>query len=211
MGKTIPLVLGVLLAWNLLGSQDYAQAAALVNGQAETHLHLGQQLSLMLKSTLQLPDWAILTALSSVGLWMGIPVGLWMGMPVPQVMFLCIAGHMIPIPLMIIALRLPKVQRLFSPLLRRVETKLQAIGTHDRWIGVATVVGVPMPGTGAWTGAIIACLLGMEIHEALTSVLAGVCVAACIMASLVLAGWWGCGVAVCTFAVALVSRYFRSK
>jgi len=212
--QTIPLILGMLLGWNLLRSQGSVQAAVLASGQTETHLHLGQRLALMLKSTLRLPDWAILMALSAlplVELRGGIPVGLWMGMPVLQVMLLCIAGNMIPIPLMILALRLPKVKRLFDPLLRRAETKLKAIGAHDRWIGVAAFVGVPLPGTGAWTGGMIAFLLGMELHEALTSVLAGVCIAACIMASLVLAGWWGCGVAVCTLAVALVSRYLRSR
>merc|ERR1712107_406051 len=40
--------------------------------------------------------------------------------------------------------------------------------------------GVPLPGTGAWTGAMVAYLLDMDLREAVTSVLAGVCVAACI-------------------------------
>jgi len=156
-----------------------------------------------------LPDWAILSILSAmplVELRGGVPAGLWMGLPIPQVLFFCIIGNMIPIPIILYALRLPLVKKLLSPVLKRAEKKTRAIGAHDRWVGVAAFVGVPLPGTGAWTGAMVAYLLDMEIGEATTSVLTGVCVASCIMTSLTLAGWYGCAVAAILCIVALFSR-----
>lgn len=177
-------------------------------------MHLGQRLALVLRSTISLPDWAILVILSAlplVELRGGIPVGLWMGLSVPQVMLLCILGNMLPIPLILAALRLPKAKALLQPVLSRAARKTEAIGAHDRWVGVAAFVGVPLPGTGAWTGAMVAYLLDMDLPGAVTSVLAGVCVAACIMASLTLAGWYGCAIAVCLCVVALTSRYLPSS
>merc|ERR1719382_2393653 len=126
-----------------------------------------------------------------------------MGLCVPEVMLLCILGNMIPIPLILYALRLPAVKNLLAPLLRRAEQKMEAIGAHDRWVGVAAFVGVPLPGTGAWTGAMVAFLLGMEPPKAIASILTGVSIAGCIMASLTLAGWYGCALMLCLGAVAL--------
>merc|ERR1719408_701816 len=101
-------------------------------------------------------------------------------------MLLCILGNMIPIPLILCALRQHQIQKLMRPLLNRASQKTEAVGAHDRWVGVAAFVGIPLPGTGAWTGAMVAYLLGMDLHEATTSVLAGVCVAAAIMVGLTL-------------------------
>jgi len=129
-----------------------------------------------------------------------------MGLPIPQVLLLCICGNMLPIPLILAALRSETCKRFLSPVLSRAAKKTQAIGAHDRWVGVAAFVGVPLPGTGAWTGAMVAHLLEMEPWMAVSSVGAGVCIAAIIMASLTLAGWYGCGIAVALCAVALASR-----
>jgi len=161
-----------------------------------------------------MPDWAILmmiSALPLVELRGGVPVGLWMGLAVPQVMLLCILGNMIPIPLILAALRIEQIKQLLSPLLKRAAQKTEPIGAHDRWVGVAAFVGVPLPGTGAWTGAMVAYLLGMDLWEAITSVLAGVVVAACIMASLTLAGWFGCAFVVMLGIVALASRWLQMR
>ncbi|CAK0824278.1 unnamed protein product [Prorocentrum cordatum] len=130
-----------------------------------------------------------------------------MGLTVPQVMLTCVVGNMIPIPVILLALKSSFVKKWLGPLIRRAESKTAAIGAHDRWVGVASFVGVPLPGTGAWTGAMVTHLLGMGIVESLTSILTGVCVAAVIMASLTLAGWYGAAVAVALVIVALGGRY----
>jgi len=118
---------------------------------------------------------------------------------------------MIPIPLLLAALRSEKINKLLSPLLNRAAQKTEPIGAHDRWVGIAAFVGVPLPGTGAWTGAMVAHLLGMDLFEAVSSVLAGVIVAACIMASLTLAGWFGCAAVVLLGVVALASRWLQLR
>jgi len=203
--RPAPLALGMAGILALGEKAAFASDAA-----APAKLHLGQKLALMVKAHIALPDWAIVILLSAaplVELRGGIPVGLWMGLPVLQVMLLCIIGNMLPIPFILIALRSPWVKKLFRPILSRAEKKTKAIGAHDRWVGIAAFVGVPLPGTGAWTGAMVAYLLGMDLREAFTSVLTGVAIAACIMASLTLAGWFGCALAVGLVCVALGSRY----
>lgn len=205
------LCLGLSMGLTAFGSLSLAHAAPIAASASATleKPHVGQRVAIYLRSSLQIPDWAILCFLSAlplVELRGGVPVGLWMGKPWLEVLFLCILGNMIPIPLILVALRSEKVKQLLRPLLHRAESKMKAIGGHDRWVGVAAFVGVPLPGTGAWTGAMVAYLLGMELQEAVTSIFAGVCVAGCIMASLTLAGWYGCGVATIVCAIALFSR-----
>lgn len=182
--------------------------------QAGAKPHLGVRLAMALKDAFPLPDWAILMILSAlplVELRGGVPVGLWMGLKVPQVMLLCILGNMIPIPVILAALRQPRIKKLMGPLLKRAAHKTEAIAAHDRWVGVAAFVGVPLPGTGAWTGAMVANLLGMDMGAAFSSVLVGVCVAACIMASLTLAGWFGCAAVVVLLTTALGSRWLQMR
>eukprot|EP00435_Cladocopium_sp_Y103_P058852 s1542_g20.t2 len=200
-GPALSALLGLCLGIVVLFSGAKVAAAA-----GATRPHLGVRLAMKMKACCAIPDWAILVLLSAlplVELRGGVPVGLWMGLAVPQVMLLCILGNMIPIPLLLAALRTERIKKLLTPLLDRAAQKTEPIGAHDRWVGIAAFVGVPLPGTGAWTGAMVAYLLGMGLGEAITSVLAGVIVAACIMASLTLAGWYGC-------AVAQISRNFRS-
>lgn len=76
-----------------------------------------------------------------------------------------------------------------APLLKRAESKLAALPSgQSRSLALALFVGVPAPGTGAWTGAIIASLLDMPLQEAMGSILAGVVLAGGIMTVLTLAG-----------------------
>lgn len=208
-GPALSALLGLCLGIVVLFSGAKVAAAA-----GATRPHLGVRLAMKMKACCAIPDWAILILLSAlplVELRGGVPVGLWMGLAVPQVMLLCILGNMIPIPLLLAALRSESVKKFLTPLLDRAAQKTEPIGAHDRWVGIAAFVGVPLPGTGAWTGAMVAYLLGMGLGEAITSVLAGVIVAACIMASLTLAGWYGCAVVVLVGVVALVSRWLQLR
>ncbi|CAJ1373181.1 unnamed protein product [Effrenium voratum] len=209
-------LVGVLLGLCLgfATAMSSAQALQAAPAAAAAKPHLGVRLAMKMKQSFGIPDWAILMLLSAlplVELRGGVPVGLWMGLAVPQVLLLCIVGNMIPIPLLLAALRSEKINKLLSPLLNRAAQKTEPIGAHDRWVGIAAFVGVPLPGTGAWTGAMVAHLLGMDLFEAVSSVLAGVIVAACIMASLTLAGWFGCAAVVLLGVVALASRWLQLR
>merc|ERR1719428_1369574 len=93
---------------------------------------------------------------------------------------------------MILALRSDFFKKLAAPLLKRAEKKLAALPSgQSRTLALTLFVGVPAPGTGAWTGAIIAYLLDMPFSTAMGAIFAGVVLAGVIMTILTLAGKTG--------------------
>merc|ERR1712176_1018904 len=83
------------------------------------------------------------------------------------------------------------LQKLMSPILKRAEKKAAGLGVgslEKQWVSLAAFVGIPLPGTGAWTGAMGAFLLGMPTPLALSAIFAGVVSAGCIMTAITLAG-----------------------
>jgi len=142
-----------------------------------------------------LPDWAVLALISAtpaIELRGGVPVGNWMGISPALTFVICLLGNMAPIAPMLLALRSSFFKKLAAPLLARAEKKLAGLPTgQSRTLALALFVGVPAPGTGAWTGAIIAYLLDMPFATAMGSIFAGVVLAGAIMTVLTLAGKWG--------------------
>jgi len=173
-------------------------AVALASGASGEHLHLGQKVALFFQQS-GLPDWAVLTLISAtpaIELRGGVPVGNWMGYSPILTFVICVLGNMAPIAPTLLALRSSFVKKLAAPLLKRAEHKLAGLPTgQSRTLALALFVGVPAPGTGAWTGAIIAYLLDMPFATAMGSILAGVLLAAAIMTTLTLAGKVGALVA----------------
>lgn len=105
-----------------------------------------------------------------------------------SVFLISVIGNLIPIPFIILLVRPVfawlKKTRLLSGLVTRFEAKLlQKADKVTRYesIGLAIFVGIPLPGTGAWTGAGIAALLGMRLKPALLSITVGVIAAGVIM------------------------------
>ena len=147
-------------------------ALALASGSGE-HLHLGQKVALFFSGT-GLPDWAVLMLISmipAVELRGGVPVGNWMGMSPWATLVICVVGNMIPIAPTILALRSDFVKKIAAPLLTRAEKKLAGLPTgQSRTLALALFVGIPAPGTGAWTGAIIAYLLDMPFATAMGAI-----------------------------------------
>lgn len=105
-----------------------------------------------------------------------------------QAIPICVIGNIIPIPFILLFIRqifkwLKKV-RIFRPIIVKLEEK--AMGKSDQirkyefWRLVA-FVGIPLPGTGAWTGALIASLLGVDIKKSSAAILLGIAVATVIM------------------------------
>ena len=79
---------------------------------------------------------------------------------------------------------------IMAPVLNRARKKSSSIGLaspEKQWASLAAFVGVPLPGTGAWTGAMGAFLLGMPTMVALSSIFTGVVSAGLIMSAIVLA------------------------
>eukprot|EP01084_Bolivina_argentea_P113628 202498_1 len=178
---------------------------------AGEHLHLGQKVANFFHKG-GLPDWTTLMLISAmpvVELRGGVPVGLWMGLPVARTLCLCIAGNMLPIPIILLGLRSQLVRRALRPMLERASKVAKEFGGEDQQaLALALFVGIPLPGTGAWTGAMAASLLSMPVRkhslfvnlggfaqiltpllkQALMCILAGVVSSGIIMTTLTLAG-----------------------
>ena len=155
--------------------------------------HLGQKVAGGLRSS-GLPDWLVLMIISAmpvVELRGGIPVGIWMGLSVPTTMLICVAGNMAPIAPFLLGLRSPLVQKLFKPLLTKARAKVPDVDDKKQWLALVSFVGVPLPGTGAWTGAMIASILEMEFWPAMSALFTGVVSAGLIMSAITLAGTAG--------------------
>ncbi|MCI8638956.1 MAG: small multi-drug export protein [Coprococcus sp.] len=101
---------------------------------------------------------------------------------------ICLVGNLIPIPFILFLIRpifawLRKT-KLFRPLVEKLEKKAMSksdkIEKYEFW-GLVLFVGIPLPGTGAWTGSLIASLLGIDWKKAFLAVVVGVCIASAIM------------------------------
>ena len=108
--------------------------------------------------------------------------------PITTAIPICIVGNIIPIPFILLFIKqvfkwLKKV-KLFRGIIERLEKramgKSDAIKKGEFW-GLALFVGIPLPGTGAWTGSLIAALLEIDIKKAVIAELVGVAIATIIM------------------------------
>ena len=70
---------------------------------------------------------------------------------------------------------------------RKAHLKGQKV-TKYKYLGLMIFVAIPLPGTGAWTGALVAAFLDMPLRKALPSIFAGVLLAGCIMSLLTVFG-----------------------
>ena len=101
---------------------------------------------------------------------------------------ICIIGNIIPIPFILLFIRqifkLMKKTKVFRGLIETLESR--AMGKSDKirryefW-GLMLFVGIPLPGTGAWTGALIASLLEIDIKKSSVAILCGLVMATIIM------------------------------
>lgn len=101
---------------------------------------------------------------------------------------ICIVGNIIPIPFILLFIKqifkwLKKI-KLFRGMVERMETKAMGksdtIKKYEFW-GLMLFVGIPLPGTGAWTGSLIAALLDIDFKKAIIAELCGIIIATVIM------------------------------
>lgn len=119
----------------------------------------------------------------------GIPYGVLAGLSVKQAMICAIIGNTIPVPFLIIFTR--KVfawLRKKSERLDRWVTKLEEKGRSKsdivdkyEFIGLMILVAIPLPGTGAWTGSLVAAMMDMRVKRAFPSIFLGVVIAGFIV------------------------------
>ena len=115
----------------------------------------------------------------------GIPFGVTVGLPVWLAYLAAVVGNMLPVPFIVVYIRrifqwmrrhLPRLNHLVTKLEQKAHLKGQKV-TKYKYLGLAIFVAIPLPGTGAWTGALAAAFLDMPLRKALPSIFAGVLVA----------------------------------
>jgi len=100
-----------------------------------------------------------------------------------------VIGNMLPVPFILFFIRsilnmMKKGPAFFSKIANGLENRVQkhvAKFEKSQYIALLLFVGIPIPGTGAWTGSLIAALLGMRIKYSLPTIFAGVILAGGIM------------------------------
>ena len=113
-----------------------------------------------------------------------IPVGVAAGLPPVVACLTAILGNLLPVPfIMLLARRIfdwLRDTRFFGPkiawLERRAHLKGRLVRKY-RLLGLVVLVGIPLPGTGAWTGALVAALLDIRLRTALPAILLGLLIA----------------------------------
>ena len=104
---------------------------------------------------------------------------------------ICILGNVLPIPFVLLFLKyvldiLSKwniTKKIVNWLEKKVHDKREQIDKYG-YFGLVLFVGIPLPGTGAWTGALLAVMLGLDRKKSFVCILLGVLIAAIIMSIL---------------------------
>lgn len=122
----------------------------------------------------------------------GIPFGVAAGLPVWAAYLAAVIGNLIPVPFIIIYIRrifqwmrrhMPRLNRLVDKLERKAHLKGQTV-TKYKYLGLTILVAIPLPGTGAWTGALVAALLDMRLKNAIGPIVTGVLIAGIVVSIL---------------------------
>ena len=102
---------------------------------------------------------------------------------ITRALWICIIGNIIPVPFILLFNWL-KQTKTFRPMVGKMEaralSKREQVEKYEFW-GLVLFVGIPLPGTGAWTGSLLAALLGMKFKKAFPAVLLGIALASVIM------------------------------
>ena len=124
----------------------------------------------------------------------GIPFGAGIGLPLPLAIIAAVAGNMLPVPFLILFTRrvflwlrqhIPALEGFVEKLEKRAYEKKDIIVRYKFW-GLLLLVAIPLPGTGAWTGALVAAVMDLRIKISLPAIFFGVLIAAAIVAAITL-------------------------
>ena len=118
----------------------------------------------------------IVASLLKVNIWQAIPI--------------CVIGNIIPIPFILFFIkkifawlkRFSFARPFVEKLEKRAMNKSDGMN-HGEFLGLLLFVGIPLPGTGAWTGSLIASLLEMDIKKASIAIFLGVLLATLIVST----------------------------
>ena len=118
-----------------------------------------------------------------------IPYGVALDLPLWTSIAVSIAGNLLPVPFILLFIRkifawmrrhIPKLNSLVSSLEARAESKKETVLRYQFW-GLVILVAIPLPGTGAWTGALVAAMMDMRLKKAIPAITLGVIIAAVVV------------------------------
>ncbi len=121
-----------------------------------------------------------------------IPLGVGMGLNHMTAMLVSMIGNFVPVPFIILFIRrifkwlrrrFDRVATVLDKIERRARGKWEKVHMYQFW-GLMILVAIPLPGTGAWTGALIAALMNMRLRNAMCAIFLGVVVAGFLITGL---------------------------
>lgn len=126
-----------------------------------------------------------------------IPFGVAAGISVKQALVCAIIGNLLPIPFILLFLRrvfvwMRKISSGFENLVEKLELRAKRKkGIVDKYeiIGLIILVAIPLPGTGAWTGALVATVLDIRMRRALPAITIGVIIAGIVVSVVTYGGF----------------------
>ena len=151
------------------------------------------------------PEWVvfIISMIPILELRGGLIAASILEIPIVKAIPFCVVGNIVPIPFILLFIKkilkwMQKVKGLrviANWLEKKANKKSDALKKSEFW-GLALFVGIPLPGTGAWTGSLIAALFDVDLKKAVGAILLGIVIATIIMAILsyglldVIMGWF---------------------
>ncbi len=119
-----------------------------------------------------------------------IPFGVTRGLGIKVSMAAAMLGNLVPVPFIIVFIRRffswlrgkhARFNALVTKLEERAENKRHIVDRYAFW-GLVVLVAIPLPGTGAWTGALVAAMMDLRLRRAFPAITLGVVVAAFVVA-----------------------------
>jgi uncharacterized membrane protein len=123
-----------------------------------------------------------------------IPIAAAQGMDPWEAMLISVIGNMVPVPFIIVFIRnifkwmrtkSDRLNALVTRMENKASLKAEKVLKYEKF-GLFVFVAIPLPGTGAWTGALIAAMLDMSLKSAVPMILLGVITAGLIVTMLTL-------------------------
>ena len=108
-----------------------------------------------------------------------VPIAVGMNLPLLPSYIICILGNMLPVPIIFFFARKVLEWGADKPVIGG--QKLQEKAGRGLFVALLLFVGIPLPGTGAWTGTLAASLLDMDFKSSVIAVMCGVVLAGVIM------------------------------
>ncbi|MBQ9718090.1 MAG: small multi-drug export protein [Clostridia bacterium] len=118
-----------------------------------------------------------------------VPYGVAMDLPLLSVLTVSVIGNMLPVPFIMLFIRqifawMKTKSRRLRACAEKLEARAQAKGdilVKYEMLGLFILVAIPLPGTGAWTGSLVAALFDLRMKNALPAIFLGVIAAGLIM------------------------------